>query len=498
MDVRYERIVVLGGGTAGWMAALALVTGQPRSSVTLVESEEVGIVGVGEATFPSIRAFHDIVGVDEAAFLRATNGTYKLGIHFCDWHERGSDYFHTFGDFGPVAGPDALWGQYRRAQAGNAGRVGALGEQCLPTVMAMHGRFCLPAPEKGARFNYAYHFDATLYAGFLRGLAESRGARRVEGKVVDVVRRADGAVASLRLADGREIAGDLFIDCSGFASLLLGRTLDEPFVDFSRWLPVDRAWACPAEPTDANPTPYTRSTALEAGWAWRIPLQNRTGHGHVFSSRYIDEDKAREQLLAQMEGKPLAEPRLLRFTTGHRARFWVGNVVALGLSSGFLEPLESTSIYLVQSGLGRLMGLLQQGKPVGEDAVRAYNRGLVRQFERIRDFIIAHYCLSARRDTPFWRDMTGMLLPETLAFKLHAWRQAGVLEQYDEEGFDETSWLAIHAGMAHWPERYNPLYDEAPEEQVARWLAGREEQLVRLAKSLPTHQEFLAHVLKNT
>nr|AGU11834.1 Tryptophan halogenase [uncultured organism] len=499
MDVRYERIVVLGGGTAGWMAALAFATGLSRSSVTLVESEEVGIVGVGEATFPSIRAFHDIVKVDEADFLRATNGTYKLGIRFCDWRERGTDYFHTFGSFGPVDGPNTLWGQYRRLRRnplpGGQDAPGVLGEQCLPTVMAMHGRFCMPAPKQGAHFNYAYHFDATLYSAYLRELAVKRGVQRVEGKVVDVARRPDGAVASLRLADGREIAGDLFIDCSGFVSLLLGRTLEEPFVDFSHWLPVDRAWACPAEPKDENPTPYTRATALEAGWSWRIPLRNRTGFGHVFSSRYIDENRAREQLLAQMDGTPLAEPRLLRFTTGHRQRFWVNNVVALGLSSGFLEPLESTSIYLVQSGLGRLMGLLQEGKPVGADAVRSYNTGLVRQFERIRDFIILHYCLTQRRDSAFWRDMGSMALPETLAFKLHAWRQAGVLHQYDEEGFDESSWLAIHAGMDDWPERCDPRHAEMPPDEAGRWLEGRRRQLVQVAESLPTHQEFLAHVL---
>jgi glycine/D-amino acid oxidase-like deaminating enzyme len=499
MDVRYGRIVVLGGGTAGWMAALALATGLPRSSVTLVESEEVGIVGVGEATFPSIRAFHDIVGVDEARFLRATNGTFKLGIQFCDWRERGSHYYHTFGDFGPTDGPNTLWGQYRRLRMnpapGTAGAPGAFGEQCLPTVMAMHGRFCPPAPEQGAHFNYAYHFDATLYSVFLRDMAVARGVQRLEGKVVDVARRPDGAVASLRLADGRDVAGDLFIDCSGFASLLLGRTLGEPFVDYSRWLPVDRAWACPAERRDDTPTPYTRATALEAGWAWRIPLQNRTGHGHVFSTRYIDEDRAREQLLAQMDGAPLAEPRLLRFTTGRRARFWVGNVVALGLSSGFLEPLESTSIYLVQSGLGRLMGILQAGKPIGEDMVRGYNAGLERQFDRIRDFIILHYCLTERRDSAFWRDMATMELPETLAFKLHAWRQAGMLHQYDEEGFDETSWLAIHAGMDHWPERCDPRSAEVSAEASARWLEGRRQQLVALVKTLPTHQEFMKHVL---
>jgi 2-polyprenyl-6-methoxyphenol hydroxylase-like FAD-dependent oxidoreductase len=497
MDNHFNRIVVLGGGTAGWMAALAIATGQPRAGVTLVESEEVGTVGVGEATFPSIRAFHDIVGVDEASFLRATNGTYKLGIQFCDWREPGSRYVHTFGDVGALDGANSVWSQYHRlygaASAGAA--AGSFDEQFLPNVMAMQNRFCLPAPERGARYNYAYQFDATLYARFLRDMAVQRGVTRVEGKVVDVARRPDGAVASLRLADGREIAGDLFVDCSGFASVLLGRTLEEPFVDFSHWLPVDRAWACPSERTGGPLVPYTRATALEAGWAWRIPLRNRTGNGHVFASRYIDEERARDRLMAQMDGAPLAEPRLLRFTTGHRSRFWVGNVVALGLASGFLEPLESTSIYLVQCGLGRLMTLLEGGQPVGEDAVRAYNKGLVRQFERVRDFIIMHYCLSARDDTPFWRDMRAMAIPETLAFKLHAWRQTGVLHQYDEESFEEGSWLMVHAGMGHWPERWDPRHAELPAEAVAGWLEQRRRQTAQVVATLPTHEAFLAHVL---
>ena len=490
--MEYNRIVVLGGGTAGWMAALGIATGLPRASVTLVESEEVGVVGVGEATFPSIRAFHQIVGVNEGEFLRASNGTFKLGIQFRDWRVQGEDYFHTFGDFGPLAGRDALWGQYQRARGMD---VGALGEQCLPTAMALGERFCAPAPDRGARFNYAYHFDAIQYAVYLRGLAVKRGVKRIEGKVVSAARKPDGGVAHLTLADGGKLEADLFIDCSGFASVLLGRLLEVPFVDFSHLLPVDRAWACPAERTGTALPPYTRSTALEAGWAWRIPLQNRTGHGHVFSSRYISEERAREQLLAQMEGKPLAEPRLLRFTTGHRARFWEHNVVGLGLSTGFLEPLESTSIYLVQSGLGRLMKVLQHGAPVGKDVVDAYNTGLVRQFERIRDFIILHYCLTERRDSPFWRDMANLALPETLAYKLHVWREAGVLQQYDEEGFDTTSLLAIYAGMGCWPARTDPTFAEHPLADSAAALNTRRRHLAELVGTLPTHQAYLDLVL---
>ncbi|WP_322405141.1 tryptophan halogenase family protein [Massilia luteola] len=488
----YERIVVLGGGTSGWMTAAALATGLKGTTVELVESEDIGIVGVGEATFPSIRAYHQILGIPEADFLRATNGTYKLGIKFRDWRVRGEDYYHTFGDFGQLAGPDALWGQYRRhVDAG----LPAFGEQCLPTVMALNDRFCAPGKD-AAHFNYAYHFDANLYARFLRDIAIARGVRRTEGKVVDVARRQDGGVASLTLDDGRVVGADLFIDCSGFTSLLLGRTLDEPFVDFSRWLPVDRAWACPSARVGAGLTPYTRATALDAGWAWRIPLQDRTGNGHVFSSRFIDEDKAREQLLQQLDGEPLAEPRLLRFTTGHRARFWSHNVVGIGLSTGFLEPLESTSIYLVQVGIGRLMTLLQRGGTVAPAAIDAYNTGLVHQFERIRDFILMHYCLTGRRDTPFWTAMAATELPETLAYKLHAWRQTGTLHQYDEEGFDGHSWLAIHAGMHNWPERSDPTFNQIPAEKSLEWVRERARQLADAVGSVSTHEDYLARVLR--
>nr|WP_315392360.1 tryptophan halogenase family protein [uncultured Duganella sp.] len=487
-----RRIVIVGGGAAGWMAATGLAKALPGSAIELVESEEIGIVGVGEATFPSIRAFHQILGIDEAEFLRATNGTYKLGIEFCDWRVRGERYFHTFGDFGALTGPQALWGQHHRL--GDAG-LGALGGQCLPSVMAGQGRFqATPGHEKF--FNYAYHFDAVLYAGFLRTMALRQGVRRTEGKIVEVARRADGGVGELRLADGRVVAGDLFVDCSGFASLLLGRALEEPFVDFSHWLPVDRAWAVPTERTGAGLAPYTRATALEGGWAWRIPLQNRTGNGHVFSTAHIDEQRALEQLMARLDGAALAEPRLLRFTTGHRQRFWVRNVVALGLSSGFLEPLESTSIFLVQSGLRRLIELLMRpGAAPDAHAVADYNTGMVRQFERVRDFIILHYRLTARRDGSLWRAMTEMALPETLAFKIRAWRQAGVLHQYGEEGFDQTSWLAIHAGMGHWPEHADPALKEVPKQAALHGLRQRRDSIAAAVAAMPSHEDFLRGVL---
>jgi tryptophan halogenase len=490
MAQKFDRIVVVGGGSAGWMTAIALVTGlKGRSTVELVESEEIGIVGVGEATFPSIRVFNQHVGIDETEFLRATNGTYKLGIRFCDWQAKGKDYFHTFGHFGNLSGSQTLWAQHRRL-----GQAEPLGLQCIPTVMAMQGRFVLPQDD--SQFRYAYHFDAVQYAAYLRDLARRRGARHTQGRIVDVERRADGGVAAVVLDDGRCIEGDLFIDCSGFHSLLLGRTLAEPFVDFSHWLPVDGAWACPCERSGETLEPYTRATALEGGWAWRIPLRNRTGHGHVFASRFIDPDRAREQLLARLDGKPLAEPRLLRFQTGHRQRFWVHNVVAIGLSSGFLEPLESTSIYLIQDGIARLMVMLEAGRPLDEDDMALFNDGAARRFARIRDFIILHYCLTRRRDSELWRHVASMALPDTLAFRLSLWRRYGVLHEYDEEGFDATSWLAIHAGMDHWPERSDPVFAEIPDELAAGVLEQRRRAIAASVEDMPPHHRLLQEVLR--
>jgi glycine/D-amino acid oxidase-like deaminating enzyme len=489
MPKGFERIVIVGGGSAGWMTATVLATAlKGQASVELVEAEEVGIVGVGEATLPSIRSFNQSLGIDEVEFVRATQGSFKLGIRFCDWLERGHDYFHTFGPLGTRTGSQALWGQYRRTA-----QDGPLGQHCTPTVMAMNGRFALP--DQQSQFSYAYHFDAALYVAFLRRLAVQRGVRHTQGHIVAVARRADGGVASLQLADGRRLEGDLFIDCSGFHSLLLGKTLAEPFVDFSHWLPVDGAWACPCEKSGEEILPYTFATALEGGWAWRIPLQSRTGHGHVFSSRFIDADRAREQLLERLDGKPLAEPRLLRFQTGHRQRLWVHNVVAIGLSSGFLEPLESTSIYLIQDGIARLMGALMAGRPLNDNDRAAFNSGSIRRFERTRDFIIQHYCLTRRRDSELWRHVATMDLPETLAFKLEMWRSHGVLHHYDDECADANSWLAIYAGMEHWPEREDPVLAEIPYPRALQALQGRRRAIEASVQRMPLHHQLLKQVL---
>ncbi|MFG6468856.1 tryptophan halogenase family protein [Roseateles sp. BYS87W] len=491
------RIVILGGGAAGWMSAAGLATALPGTAVEVVESEAIGTIGVGEATFPSIRQFNQLLGIDEAEFLAATGGTYKLGIQFRDWRRPGTHYFHTFGDFGPLTGPMALWGQFQRL---GAQCDGGLGEFCLPTVMAQHGRFQTPSAGDGlgARYTYAYHFDATRYGAFLCQLAQQRGARRTEGQVVAVARHADGRVRALQLADGREVAGDLFIDCSGFASVLMGQTLGQGFVDYSPWLPLDRAWAVPAARAGDALAPYTRVTALEAGWSWRIPLQERTGFGHVFSSRHISEERAREQLLAQLDAPPLDGARLLRFQAGHRERFWHHNVIAIGLAGGFLEPLESTAIFLVHNAIGRVIQLLTQSPAPQPELAAEFNAQQTRQYARIRDFILLHYCLSERRDSAFWQHMTQQALPDTLAYKLHAWRETGVLHNYDDEGFDETSWLAIHTGMGHWPQRTSPWLKEVPVAFAQAQLAQRHAAIAQLAAHMPRHEDFLNTRLAGT
>lgn len=490
-DIR--RIVIVGGGAAGWMAAAAAATTLRGRDVTLVESEEIGIIGVGEAAFPSIRAFNRLLQLPEAEFLRATGGSYKLGIHFRDWQRPGSAYFHTFGDYHPIEGSMSLWAQFRRHEQA----LGCdFGELNLATRMAMEGRFAVPldADAKQSPFDYAYHFDAQRYAAFLRRVAEQRGARRIEGRIVDVQRRPDGGVAALRLADGRTVDGDFFLDCSGFVSLLIGKTLGVPFVDESHWLPVDRAWAVPVARQPGPLLPYTRSTALEAGWSWRIPLQDRTGYGHVFASRYIDEARAREQLLAQVDGPLLAEPRLLKFTTGYRQTHWLHNVAAVGLAGGFLEPLESTAIYLVQATLARVLPLLDGPAPPTAEAVQGFNHVQLTQYRRIRDFIVLHYCLSERRDSELWRTMTSMPLPDSLAYKIRAWRESGLLPVFDHEGFDANSWLSIHAGMGHWPAQPNPWQDEVPPAFALGYLRSRRAGIAEAVQRAPLHDEFLRHV----
>lgn len=488
-----SRVVIVGGGAAGWMAAAALskVLGPRGPSITLIESEEIGIVGVGEATIPPIRAFNALIGLDEATFVRETQGTFKLGIEFVDWTRLGHRYFHPFGvyghDFG-VAPFEAVWRALRRA-----GQAQPLDAYSVCARAAAQGRFApLPQSANGPPpMGYAFHFDAALYARLLRAHAEAGGVVRREGKVVDVaLRGADGFVEAITLASGERIAGDLFIDCSGFRSLLLGQALGAGFEDWSRWLPNDRALAAPSA-NAAPPSPFTRSTARDAGWQWRIPLQHRTGNGYVFSSAHVSVDEARTTLLSGLEGQLLAEPRLLSFQAGRRRDFWVKNVVALGLASGFLEPLESTSIHLIQAGVARLLEMLPTKAFEPADA-RRYNRLMAADFENVRDFLVLHFHVTQRDDTAYWRDLQAMAPPDSLAERLAIYRATGRIFREADELFTKTSWLAVLDGQQAPVLGEDPLALSVPREVAAARLARIGELAGEAVTRMPGHADFIA------
>lgn len=491
-----RNIVIVGGGTAGWMAAAAFarVLG-PTYNVTLVESEQIGTVGVGEATVPHIKAFNNLLGLDEAAFVRQTQGTFKLGIEFVDWHHVGDRYIHGFGS--EIGHPLGLlpFHQYW-IKARHAGWAKPLGHYTLNTVAAPLGRFMtsasdVPPGSPLANIAYAYHFDAALYARFLRSYAEQRGVRRIEGIVETVHRHPEnGDVLSVTLQDDTRVAGDLFVDCSGFRGLLIEQALHTGYEDFTHWLPCDRALAVPCEKV-GPPVPYTRSTARPAGWQWRIPLQQRTGNGYVYSSAHLSEDEATATLLANLDGKPLGEPRPLRFTTGRRRKCWNKNVVALGLASGFMEPLESTSIHLIQSGISKLLELFPR-EGLSPVLRQRYNDRLAFEFDRIRDFLVLHYKATARSDSGFWRQCRDMDIPDTLQATLDLFADSGRFYRNGEEMFAEISWVQVMVGQGILPASYHPLVDQVPEVDLKGFLASIEQTLAHCAQAMPPHEAFIA------
>ncbi|HEX8669917.1 MAG TPA: tryptophan halogenase family protein [Allosphingosinicella sp.] len=487
-----ERVVIVGGGSAGWMAAAALSNAlQGNCSVTVVESDEIGIVGVGEATIPPIKFFNQGLGIDENAFVAATQGTFKLGIQFVDWARQGHTYFHPFGPFGAEFDSVPLHQFWLRGRA--QGDQTPLDDYSMAWGAASRGRFDRPLRDPRqiqSTFDYAYHFDAGLYARFLRSYAEQRGAVREEGRVVDVrLRGGDGFIEGLTFADGRTIEGDFFIDCSGFRGLLIEEALGTGYEDWTRWLPCDRAVAVPCAP-GGELTPYTRSTARAAGWHWRIPLQHRIGNGHVYSSAHISDDEAADTLLANLDGAPLGEPRLLRFTTGRRKLFWNRNCVAFGLAAGFMEPLESTSLHLVVSGLLRLLALWPD-RDFDPLAPEEFNRLTGEEYERIRDFLILHYRLTEREE-PLWRHCAAMEVPEWLDYRIRHFRASGRLVSPGIELFQNASWLAVHIGQLNWPERYDPLVDERTQVDGARMLESIRRAIAEAAEAMPTHPQFIA------
>jgi tryptophan halogenase len=490
---RVRSVVVLGGGTAGWMTATALARSfGPTLDITLLESEEIGTVGVGEATIPTIHWFNELIGLDEAEFLRETKASFKLGIEFVDWVRPGHRYFHPFGEFGVRFPGVAFHHRWMKARA--EGLALPLSVFSLADALAGQGRFAKPSGDARSilsTLGYAYHFDASLYAKHLRGIAEKAGVVRVEGRLQDVERDPDtGLVTALTTQRGERLAGDLFIDCSGFRALLIDGVMGGGFEDWSHWLPCDRAIAVPCARI-AETTPFTRSTARAAGWQWRIPLQHRIGNGHVFSSRFVSEDEATAVLMANLDGEPLAEPRALRFAAGTRRQAWIGNVIAVGLSSGFLEPLESTSIHLIQSGIAKLLTLFPD-RDMDPALAGRYNALLNADMDGIKDFLILHYHANAGRTEPFWVERREMQLPESLVAREAQYRRSGRLMLGGEELFRDASWLAVLNGQDIVAQDYNPLADTLDPATNLAQVRQVAEVIARAAPTLPMHDAALA------
>ena len=492
---RIKRLLILGGGTAGWMTAalLSKLFGE-KLSITLVESDKISTIGVGEATIPLLHTFNQALGIDENRFIARTKGTIKLGIEFQGWGDPDSCYMHAFGGVGHHYGLSPFAHYYLRARAN--GSSDSLWDYSLNARAAYAGKFDrLPRIEGTplTGLNYAYHFDAGLYAQFLRAYAEEKGVERIEGTVTSVERDGEtGHVTSITLEGGASVSADFFIDCSGFRAILAD---NDDFIDWSHWLPCDRAVACPSENV-GPPRPYTQSIARAAGWQWRIPLQHRTGNGYVFSSAHVDDDTATRTLLDNLEGKALADPRVIRFRTGRRERLWDKNVVSIGLSGGFLEPLESTSIHLIQQGIIKLARLFPEAGDNGHNADE-YNRQMGTEFDYIRDFIILHYYLQ-RRDEPIWKACAAMDIPESLSRRIDLFRRNGRIFREQTELFQEVGWLQVMIGQGLWPERYDQMAEALPQEELDQFLSNLKIIMGGAVDKLPSHQQFIDRVVGDT
>jgi len=487
-----RTVTIVGGGTAGWMTAAMLSHLFRSYTIRLIESEEIGIIGVGEATIPSIRTYNDMAGIDQVEMMRASQATFKLGIDFVDWRCGSDRYFHGFGRIGH----DFMWLHPHQLWLGarQEGKARHFDHYALNCVAGMQNKFRYPDPGNPASplggLDYAYQFDASLFARYLRGRSEANGVTRIEGKIVDVKLDGEsGHVDHVVMEDGRTVDGDLFVDCSGMRALLIGQALDIGYEDWNHWLLNDRALAVPCERVEPL-TPYTRVTARDHGWQWRIPLQHRTGNGHVYSSSHISDDEAASVLLANLDGKPLADPRPVRFRPGKRHKAWDKNVVAIGLSSGFLEPLESTSIHLIQTGIIKLLGLFPHRGFAAAD-IAEYNRQHDFEFTDVRDFIVAHYKVTEREHTPYWAYLKNMAIPESLTERLELFASSGrFYKRAAAELFRVESWVQVLLGqglaMGHDPNAAIVSADIR-----SSYLVDIEEVIAEAAAEMPDHAAFI-------
>jgi len=481
-----RRIVIAGGGTAGWMAAAAIARTLGNSvDLTLIESDAIGTIGVGESTIPPIVTYNRLLNINEAEFMRATQATFKLGIEFNDWKQVGQSYFHSFGLTGKdhwSAGFQHFW-----LNGLERGHKEPYDEYCLELKAAYAGKFAhLP----DGQMNYAYQLDSTLYARFLRTMAEADGARRIEGKIADVALNETGDIAALALESGQRVEGDLFLDCTGFRALLIEGALHAGFDDWTHWLPCDRAIAVQTRSV-RPPVPYTRAMAHDAGWQWRIPLQHRTGNGIVYSSRHLEQEQALERLLGNIEGDTLTQPNVLRFTTGARRRQWVRNCIAVGLSGGFLEPLESTGIHLIQRAVLRLIRMLPL-REISDSDVNEFNEQQLTDMMQIRDFLILHYKANERTDSGFWRECASMPVPDSLAHKIELFRETGRVFRRNEELFGENSWIQVMMGQGIMPRSYHPVAARLTDDEVNKLLSTLRSNVEKTVASLPDHDAYVA------